>query len=1266
MAAELVGGAFLSALVQTLFERVATREMVDFIRGIKQDNGPNLLDKLKITLRSVDALVNHAEERQTTDFHIREWLNDLKDAMFEVEDLLDKISVSSSRQKMEAVFLSSTFSKVSVSSHASSLGDFIERMETSLEKMDNLVKQKDVLGLREGANQTPHRNLQTTSLAGKCSVYGRDADKGNVIQLLVSASDYGIGSDKICVLPIVGMGGVGKTTLAQFVYNDEKVKQHFDIKAWVCVNQEFDVFKLTKAILEAIPLTCDTMDLNLQQIKLKEFLHNKRFLIVLDDVWNESYTMWEILRRPFEFGAQGSCVLVTTRNENVASAMLTVPSYHLKPLADDDCWLLFSEHAFEGGRFKRSTALEDIGREIVKKCRGLPLAAKALGGLLRSKVDSREWVKVLESKIWDFPSDRSNILPALMLSYYYLPSTLKRCFAYCSIFPKNYQFRRKELVRLWMAEDLLLHPKRNGNAEELGTEYFNNLASRSFFLNSSRRRFIMHDLIVDLAEFVSGDFSLRLEGKMNTLPSKRTRYLSYNSKLQLDDLEKIMATCENLRTFLPSQALSCPRCLNNEAVSSLISKHKSLRILSLSHCGNLTALPDFLGDLIHLRYLDLSATPISKLPESTCSLHKLEILLLTNCSHLAELPLQIGSLINLRCLDIRGTIIGEMPPHMGTLTNLQTLTRFVQGSGQGSGIEELKNFPFLKGKISISNLQNVTYPHDAMKANLLGNMELNELMLIWGTNADESKNVRSLLHWLEPPMTLEKLTIRNYGSTSFPAWLGDCQFSKLVSLSLNDCANCLCLPTLGQLPSLKALSLVGFMIVTHVDGVFYNNSSMDAKKSQTHNTTPFRCLESLHFENMPQWQEWLPFGEEGKEDEDGAFPCLKRLAIKNCPKLKGLNLIQKLPSIEKIVITKCEQLVVVVPPTICELQLECCEKVSIQSLLPQLLNLKISSYNAAESLFEAIDNRSSCIEKLSISSCPLIQHLPSNGIANTLKSLTIINCENIEFPMSQCFPYLEFLCIKWSCDSLRSFIMDLFPNMIHLEIQGCQNLESLVVTGVQLQYLQSLNSLRICNCPNFESFPEGGLRAPNMTNLHLEKCKKLKSFPQQMNKMLLSLMTLNIKECPELESIPEGGFPDSLNLLEIFHCAKLFTNRKNWDLQRLRFLRSFAIAGACEDGESFPERWLLPSTLTSFHILALWNLKYLDEDSLQKLTSLETLGIACCPKLQCMPAKLPCSISTLHIVRSPRLEERCRGRKSEDWPKIAHIPMIRINRKLLQ
>ena len=198
------------------------------------------------------------------------------------------------------------------------------------------------------------------------------------------------------------MGGVGKTTLAQLVYNKELVTERFDVRAWVCVSQEFDVLRITKTILEAVTSsTSDTNDLDLLQVRLNNSLVGKKFLIVLDDIWNENYLDWEVLRTPFKSGANGSKVILTTRNKTVATIARTVPSYYLKPLTDEDSWLLFAKHAFGNRESTAYPNLELIGKEIVKKCNGLPLAAKTLGGLLRLKLDPKEWVKILESNIWN-------------------------------------------------------------------------------------------------------------------------------------------------------------------------------------------------------------------------------------------------------------------------------------------------------------------------------------------------------------------------------------------------------------------------------------------------------------------------------------------------------------------------------------------------------------------------------------------------------------------------------------------------------------------------------------------------------------------------------------------------------------------------------------------------------------------------------------------------------------------------------------------------
>ncbi|KAL7162019.1 hypothetical protein ACSBR2_042484 [Camellia fascicularis] len=209
------------------------------------------------------------------------------------------------------------------------------------------------------------------------------------------------------------MGGVGKTTLAQFLYNDGRVDDHVDMNAWVCVSDEFDVVRVTRTILKAvISQGSDTMDvskkdLNQLQVKLNERLSGKKFLIVLDDVWNESYDNWDSLRSPFGYGEHGSRVIVTTRNESVSSIMQTVPIHRLQQLSDEDCWKLFVKHAFEKGDCGAHPNLERIGKEIVKKCKGLPLAAKTLAGLLRSKRDVEDWNNILKSGIWDLPKEKS-------------------------------------------------------------------------------------------------------------------------------------------------------------------------------------------------------------------------------------------------------------------------------------------------------------------------------------------------------------------------------------------------------------------------------------------------------------------------------------------------------------------------------------------------------------------------------------------------------------------------------------------------------------------------------------------------------------------------------------------------------------------------------------------------------------------------------------------------------------------------------------------
>ena len=251
-------------------------------------------------------------------------------------------------------------------------------------------------------------------------------------------------------------------------------------------------------------------------MELRESLNGRKVLIVLDDVWNESYNNWDMLQTPLKVGASDSKFIVTTRNANVALTMRAHHTHHLEQLCFEDSWRLFTKHAFENEDPLVHPKLEAIVKETVQKCQGLPLSIKTLGGLLHYKMDEKEWDNILRSEMWDLPS--VELLPTLRLSYYHLPSKLKRCFAYCAIFPKGYQFRKEGLILLWMAEGFLQQPKSRKRMEEIGDWYFHELLTWSFFhkLSSRYSCFEMHDLINDMAQHVSGDFCTRcLEDKMN-------------------------------------------------------------------------------------------------------------------------------------------------------------------------------------------------------------------------------------------------------------------------------------------------------------------------------------------------------------------------------------------------------------------------------------------------------------------------------------------------------------------------------------------------------------------------------------------------------------------------------------------------------------------------------------------------------------------------------------------------------------------------------
>ena len=400
----------------------------------------------------------------------------------------------------------------------------------------------------------------------------------------------------------------------------------------------------------------------------------------------------------------------------------------------------------------------------MKKCQGLPLAVKALGSLLYSKPERREWEDILNSKTWHSQTDHE-ILPSLRLSYQHLSPPVKRCFAYCSIFPKDYEFDKEKLILLWMAEGLLHSGQSNRRMEEVGDSYFNELLAKSFFqkcIKGEKSCFVMHDLIHDLAQHISGEFCVQLEQYKVQKITEMTRHFRYSNsnddRVVVFQKFEAVGEAKHLRTFLDEKKYPYFGfyTLSKRVLQNILPKFKSLRVLSLCEYY-ITEVPDSIHNLKQLRYLDLSTTLIKRLPESICCLCNLQTMMLSECHLLVELPSKMGKLINLRYLDISGSnSLKEMPNDIDQLKSLQKLSNFTVGKESGFRFGELWKLSKIRGRLEISKMENVVGVEDALQANMKDKKYLDELSLNWSYEISHDAIQDDILNRLSPHQNLKK------------------------------------------------------------------------------------------------------------------------------------------------------------------------------------------------------------------------------------------------------------------------------------------------------------------------------------------------------------------------------------------------------------------------------------------------------------------------------------------------------------------------------
>ncbi|TVU00842.1 hypothetical protein EJB05_53690 [Eragrostis curvula] len=611
------------------------------------------LESIKDTLVYLEDLLKNAENNSfgSERANLRHWLGQIKSLAYDIEDIVD--GYYSSKEEFEgSTYIQKGSLFCSLSNPVLSKVGMIYKMKSKRELLQTRQHLPTQYHFISHINSVVNFNeRQTTSYRNNdITIVGRDRDLEHLMDMLLQIN-------VLSIISIVGPVGLGKTSLAQLIYNDARAEK-FSFRIWVHVSM--GNVNLEKIGRDIVSQTTERIEGNMQMQSIKkavqDILNKHNCLVVLDSLWGKDEEVNE-LRQMLLTGKQTrSKIIVTTHSQKVAELISTVPPYRLSFLSEDDCSSILSKRAMTS---QSDPFFREYGEEIVRRCEGLPLVANFLGSVVNAQRQRREiWQAAKDKEMWkieeDYPEDRiSPIFPSFKIIYYNMPHELRLCFVYCSIFPKGSIIDKKKLVQQWIALDMIESKHGTIPLDVTAEKYIDELKAIHFLqiseviCNGSEEILCMNNLAHDLARSVAGEDILVILDAEN---EHGTRNYDYRyAQISASSLQSIDSKA------WPSKARSLIFKTSGaelQHVSEVLSANKYLRVLDLSGCS-VTEIPSPVFHLKQLRYLDASTLAITALHPQVSGFHKLQTLDLSE-TELTELPPFISNLKMLNYLNLQG------------------------------------------------------------------------------------------------------------------------------------------------------------------------------------------------------------------------------------------------------------------------------------------------------------------------------------------------------------------------------------------------------------------------------------------------------------------------------------------------------------------------------------------------------------------------------------------------------------------------------------